>query len=157
MDKDDEIIYVYTDGSYKNKTNNGGGIGILLKWKHHEKKISHGQWINTTSARMEIRAILEALRLIKDKTKKVNVYSDNQYCVYAISKGWAEMWEQAGWVNRANSDLWKQVLIEVRLFKQDHVKFNWVRGHNDHEENETCDKLASKGGKLSTLIDDSSK
>ncbi len=149
------LIEIYTDGSCNNKTKTNGGYGIILKCGQLEKHISKGQYINTTSARMEIKSAVEALKFIISKEiYKVKLYTDNQYLCYSISKEWALNWEKEGWIGRKNSDLLKELLIEIRKFPKNHVEFHWIKGHNNHRENEICDQLAAKGAKFTLIIDD---
>lgn len=152
------MIYIYTDGSCNNKTHDKGGIGIVLidssLKERNDEPIMMGSWYNTTSARMEIRAVLEALKLVEDKTKPVTIYCDNQYVVNSIDKRWAYRWKEEGWGTRLNQDLWKQVLIEIDKFLPGNVHFHWIRGHNGNIYNETCDQLANRGGNHPNLIED---
>jgi ribonuclease HI len=149
-------IQIFTDGSCNNHTHNNGGCGIVLKYGEHEKHIALGQFISTTSARMEIRAVLEALRLITNKTIPIKLYCDNEYVVKSINEKWVYKWENEYWINkvgmRVNHDLWKQVLVELRSL--DNITFIWVKGHNGNKYNEICDKLANKGAHSNVMIDD---
>lgn len=152
------MIHVYTDGSCNNKSKQAGGCGIVLKYGEFEKHVSLGQFSNTTSARMEIRGALEALRLITNKNIPVMLYCDNKYVVNAIAMKWAERWESEYWLvngaNRVNYDLWIQVLKEIRKFTKS-VEFVWIKGHNGNHYNEICDRLAALGGKSLDITDDS--
>ena len=92
---------------------------------------------------MELTAVLEGLRALK-KPCRVVIWSDSQYFVNGITKGWAEEWKANGWRKKdkkpaLNADLWDSLLIELE--KHD-VDIHWVRGHNGHPENERCDRLA---------------
>ena len=160
----EDTIYIWTDGSCHNASKRRGGYGIVMKYKEHEKLVSGGQYINTTSARMEITGALHALRLVTDKSKKVVLYCDNQYVVKAIDERWAIKWESELWLTgqgednlkyRINHDLWKQMLIEVRKFPEVYVKFVWCKGHDGQVENEICDRLAAQGGESDNIINDS--
>ena len=156
MDK----ITIYTDGSCRNKDGMHGGYGIVLIYKSHQKHIQSDQYIHTTSARMEIRGVLEALRSITNKNIPIHLYCDNMYCVNAWRERWVTKWELDGWMNggkeRVNSDLWKLVLKEIRMFKDHHnnVVFEHVKGHSGNKYNHICDRLAAKGGQSEIIIKD---
>jgi len=147
-------VKAYCDGSCNNKTKKAGGCGIVIQCQGFEKTYSFGQWINSTSARCELHGAIETLRLIKNKTLKATIYCDNSYVVNCHAMGWLENWEAQGWFGRKNKDLLQQFLAEIRLFPVGYVRFQWVKGHNKHRENEICDKLAAEGGKSTNLIDD---
>lgn len=171
IDDKENHITIYTDGSGDNAKKNGG-FGIVLIYKGEETYYQSDQYINTTSARMEIRGALKALQLIKNKNLPVTLYCDNQYVVNSISLGWAKKWESEDWKGeyepgerqvfniwktlgkRTNYDLWMQVLEEIRKFTNT-VEFRWVKGHNGHEYNEICDILAGEARKSEVIIDDS--
>lgn len=130
-------IEIYTDGA--SLGNPGpGGYGIVMRYKQHEKEFSKGFRL-TTNNRMELLAVIDALKQIKGSGWQVVVYSDSQYVVNAIEKGWLKKWQQRGFKNTANADLWKQLLP---LLQKHHVRFVWVKGHAGHAENERCDRLA---------------
>lgn len=161
-----KVIKIYTDGSCDNKKKDNGGCGIIIRYGNYELKKSIGRYINTTSARMEIRGVLEALRFVQDKTIPCHIYCDNQYVVKSISEKWAENWEKQEWEGttresngvattlRVNTDLWKQVLEEIRKFPRDYIQMYWVKGHDGHVENELCDILAKQGAQIVEEIDD---
>lgn len=162
MSKD--IVHIWTDGSANNKTKQNGGCGIVMKYMQHQQEFTFGQFVNTTSARMEIRAVLEALKLITDKSKKLKIYSDNQYVVNSVMLEWALKWESENWIDRKsnfpgtkriNHDLWIQVLEEIRKYKPYHVELIWVRGHqNTGNFNDLADKLAGEAAKNTEIIRD---
>lgn len=145
-------IHIWTDGSCNNKTHKNGGCGIILLYDGHRKEMSIGQYINTTSARMEMRSILFALQAITNKSIPIELYCDNQYVVNGIKKGWAFKWESEGWYNRLNADLWKQILYEYRRFPDGNVRFNWVKGHSNITHNERADYLAKIGSKMTKTM-----
>ncbi len=112
---------------------------------------------------MEIRALLESLIQITDKSFPVTIYCDNEYVVKSIGLGWAENWERNKWIDlksktgkRTNADLWIQVLEEIRKFSIV-VNVVWVRGHDDNHFNEIADRLADKARKSDIIIDDTEK
>jgi len=158
-----DIITVYTDGSGDNKKKDGG-FGIVLIYKGEEIYYQSDKYVNTSSARMEIRGVLKALQLIENKNLPVTLYCDNQYVVNSIAKGWAYKWESEDWIDsksnfpgskRKNWDLFVQLLAEIRKFKR-MPQFKWIKGHNGHEHNEICDILAGEARKSEIIIDDSS-
>ena len=113
-----------------------------------EKLISGGFQL-TTNNRMEIIAVIEGLRALKQPST-VEVYSDSRYVVDAVSKGWIRSWKSRGWAKKtegelANVDLWKtlDLLLEVH-----EVKLLWVRGHSGDPNNERVDREAVRARKL---------
>lgn len=134
-------VEIFTDGACK--YNPGpGGWGAILRYQGHEKEIS-GFEAQTTNNRMEISAVLEALKLLKEPCE-VTLYSDSQYVCNAISKGWAKKWKANNWMRTkkdpaVNADLWEELLAVADKHKLNIV---WVKGHAGHPENERCDKLA---------------
>ena len=92
---------------------------------------------------MELTAVIEALSALKERCS-VTLYSDSKYVVDSVQKGWARSWRARGWkkADRSpalNPDLWEKLL---NLLERQDVSFVWVKGHNEHQENERCDKLA---------------
>ncbi len=131
------MIEIYTDGA--SRGNPGpGGYGAILQWKGHEKTLAEGFRL-TTNNRMELLAVIVALEAIKFEGMDVCVTSDSKYVVDAVEKKWLFGWEKRNWKKVKNPDLWKRFLI---VYRKHNVKFIWVRGHNDHPQNERCDQLA---------------
>ena len=91
---------------------------------------------------MEMTAVIKALEALKEPCQ-VNVVSDSEYVVNGISKGWAQGWRAKGWRRQGktvpNWELWRRLLD---LCEYHSVRFEWVRGHDGHAENERCDELA---------------
>ena len=136
-----KTVEIFTDGACKGNPG-PGGWGAILRYNNKEKEISGGE-NNTTNNRMEITALIESLKILKESCN-VNIYSDSQYVCNAISKGWAKKWRSNGWKRNQtqsalNADLW-EILLE--LCEKHKVKIHWVRGHSGHPENERCDQLA---------------
>lgn len=153
MDKDH--IIVYTDGSCNNHTGNKGGFGIVMKYKGNTKEFYSGSFLNTTSSRMEIMAVVVALEKIKNpELHKVKIFSDSQYVVNTINKEWIHKWELENWVGRKNTDLWKRFLSIYKQFQLGSIKMIWVKGHNGDLLNERADELASIGASLNNFIID---
>ena len=143
-----EIIEIYTDGS--SLGNPGpGGYGIVMKYKGKGKKISQGYQL-TTNNRMELMAVVEALRSLNDTAldKEIHIYSDSKYVIDAVEKKWVFGWVKKGFLNKKNEDLWKRFLNEYAKYK---VYFHWVKGHSGHTENEICDKLAKQAAEGENL------
>lgn len=132
-------VHIYTDGS--SRGNPGpGGYGIVMEWvgKPYRKEFSQG-FRKTTNNRMELLAVIEAMRKLKNPGTSATVFSDSKYVVDAVNKGWVFNWERKGFKDKKNPDLWIDFLKEYR---KHHIKMQWVKGHNDHPQNERCDQLA---------------
>lgn len=134
-------IEIFTDGACLGNPG-PGGWGVILRYNGKEKTLSGGE-AETTNNRMEILAVIKALEALKEKCN-IELYTDSQYVCNAINKGWAQKWKGNNWKRNKNepalnSDLWEVLL---NLLKEQNVKFNWVKGHAGHEENERCDTLA---------------
>lgn len=139
---------MYTDGAARGNPG-PGGYGLILEWvgKPYKKEFSEG-FKHTTNNRMELLAVIEGLKKLKNPGTSVMVYTDSKYVADAVTKGWVFNWEKKGFVNRKNPDLWIEFL---KHYRKHEVKFQWIKGHNDHPQNERCDALAviaSKGKKL---------
>lgn len=137
-----KTVDIYTDGACKGNPGAGGWSAILV-FGGKEKELFGGERV-TTNNRMELTAAIEGLKALKEPCK-VNLYSDSQYLVNAINKGWLENWKKNGWRKAdksvvLNDDLWKA--LDELLCTHD-VEFIWVRGHDGHVYNERCDELAS--------------
>ena len=136
-----KTVTIYTDGACSGNPG-PGGWGAILEWQGHEKELSGGE-AQTTNNRMELTAVLTALRLLKEPCT-VELYSDSKYVVDAIDKGWLYGWQKKGWIKAdkkpvLNVDLWQQLLPE--LARHD-VHLHWVKGHAENEKNNRCDQLA---------------
>ena len=138
-------VTIYTDGACSGNPG-PGGWGAILRFrtaqKVYEKELSGGE-ANTTNNRMEMTALLEALRQLKEPCA-IDLYSDSQYVINGLEKGWAKGWRARGWVKSdkkpaLNSDLWAHLLD---LCEGHTFHYNWVKGHAGHPENERCDELA---------------
>lgn len=134
-------IEIFTDGACLGNPG-AGGWGAILRYRQTEKEISGGQ-AQTTNNRMELTAVIQALKLLKEPCA-VTLYSDSLYVCNGISKGWAKSWQKNGWRKSdkspaLNPDLWEELLS---LIEPHQLTVTWVRGHAGHPENERCDKLA---------------
>ncbi len=141
---DDLKILIYTDGSALGNPG-PGGYGIVMKTSDDslEKEFSKGFRL-TTNNRMELMAIIEALKKIKQKDLPVEIYTDSKYVVDAINQKWLNKWRAQRFAKTKNPDLWKEFLNTAKDFD---YKVFWVKGHNNHPENERCDRLAVKAAK----------
>ena len=136
-------VNIYIDGACSGNPG-PGGYGIIIEY-NGKKGEKSGGFNNTTNNRMEIMAAIVALEALKEKCS-VRIFSDSQYLVNAMMKGWVQRWKTNGWMrNRKekalNPDLWERLL---RLCARHEVEFKWIRGHEGHAENERCDQLARK-------------
>lgn len=132
-------VTIYTDGS--SRGNPGpGGYGVILTAGTHRKELSKG-FRRTTNNRMELLAVIDGLKALRKKGLHVAIYSDSQYVVNSIQKGWLQNWIRTDFKGgKKNKDLW----LEYHKIARDmHVTMHWVKGHNDHPMNERCDQLAT--------------
>ncbi len=148
-----EQVTIYTDGACLGNPGSGG-YGAVLLYGSQRKELSGGFKL-TTNNRMEITAALVALEALRESCR-VTLYSDSQYLVDAMSKGWAHRWQVNGWKRNkredaVNPDLWERML---ELCQRYTVEFRWVRGHSGTKENERCDRLAVAAARDSGLPDD---
>lgn len=131
-------IKIYTDGSARGNPG-PGGYGVILEGGKHRKEISAAYKL-TTNNRMELLAVIIGLESLKHKPSVVDIYSDSKYVVDAVEKKWVFGWEKIDFKKKANPDLWKRFL---QVYRQHYVKFHWLKGHNEHPQNERCDVLAT--------------
>lgn len=129
-------VDLFTDGAAKGNPG-PGGYGSILRSGAHEKELSGG-FYRTTNNRMELMAVIVGLEALKSSCE-VRVVSDSKYVVDAFNLRWIDGWKRRGWAKVKNPDLWKRLLKAMEPHK---VRYEWVRGHNDHPENERCDRLA---------------
>ena len=135
-------IIIYTDGACSGNPG-PGGCGAVLFSGERKKEIS-GAEAQTTNQRMELKAVVAALKALKVTDWEVEVYSDSAYLVNAFEQKWLDKWQQNGWRNSkkdavANQDLWQELL---QLTSKNRVTMKKVKGHADDEYNERCDQLA---------------
>lgn len=132
---------IYTDGACSGNPG-PGGYGAVLIYNGMEKKISGGDK-NTTNNRMELIAVIEALKTLKESCE-VNLYTDSAYVCNAITQKWIENWQLNNWKNSQkkpvlNKDLWLELLELLSYHK---VTFIKVKGHADNKYNNICDEIA---------------
>lgn len=134
-------VKLYTDGACKGNPG-PGGWGCVLVCGDVEKELSGGE-ANTTNNRMELSAAIAGLSALRSPCE-VELWSDSKYLVDAVTKGWARSWKAKGWRKSdgnpaLNPDLWERLLELLSVHK---VTLHWVKGHDGHEYNERCDRLA---------------
>lgn len=132
-------VHIYTDGAAKGNPGNGG-YGVVMEWvgKPYKKEFYEG-FRHTTNNRMELLAVIVGLEKLKNPKTKVLVISDSKYVVDAVVKGWVFGWEKKGFAGKKNPDLWLRFL---KIYRKHIVDFKWIKGHNNHPQNERCDELA---------------
>lgn len=135
-------VLLYTDGACSGNPG-PGGWAFILKHPASGKEIERsGGEPQTTNNRMELSAVIFGLKAIT-RPSRVEVYSDSQYVLNGLRE-WMEDWKRRGWKTAAkkpvkNRELWE----ELDALKQTHeISFHWIKGHNEHPENERCDALA---------------
>jgi len=134
-------VEIFTDGACSGNPG-PGGWGAILRYEGHEKELSGGEK-ETTNNRMELTAVISALKALKEPCE-VTLTTDSKYVCDAILQNWVYSWRANGWKKSnkkpaLNVDLWNELLELLEIHK---VQFVWVKGHDGHPENERCDKLA---------------
>jgi ribonuclease HI len=141
-------IIVYTDGACSGNPGRGGWGAILTASEDgitvSEKEIFGGE-ANTTNNRMELTAAIKALEALKKKTT-LTVVTDSKYLRDGMTM-WLDNWIKNNWKSSQNKeiknkDLWQKIYT---LSQRHKISWHWVKGHNDHPENERADNLARKG------------
>lgn len=138
VSKADEI-HIYTDGACSGNPG-AGGYGAILIYRGHEKEIS-GYEAHTTNNRMELQAVISALKVVT-KDKAVVVYTDSQYVKNGITT-WIHSWKVSNWKNGKikNTDLWQELDALAQKFA---IEWRWVKGHSGHPLNDRADELARR-------------
>lgn len=135
-------VELYTDGACSGNPGPGGWAYILKHPESGKQKELSGGEPDTTNNRMELRAVIEGLTALT-RPSTVELYSDSQYVLKGL-KEWIHGWKKNGWRTKdkkpvKNQELWIK-LDELAAMHE--VSFHWIRGHNEHPENERCDELA---------------
>lgn len=138
-----KFVEIYTDGACSGNPG-PGGWGVLLRYNGNEKELCGGEK-ETTNNRMEMMAVIEALKALK-KSSKVKLYTDSKYVMQGITE-WMDGWKAKGWKTASkkpvkNKDLWLEM---DDIVNQHDVEFYWVKGHAGHPDNERADELARAG------------
>lgn len=139
-------IFIYTDGSARGNPG-PGGYGVVLEAQGKRRELSEGFRL-TTNNRMELLAAIMGLKSLKSDGHEVHIVSDSKYVVDAINKRWLFSWIKKGFKDKKNVDLWKMMIPELTRHRP---TFHWVKGHNEHPQNERCDTLAVEASKQEQL------
>ena len=132
-------LHIYTDGASRGNPGNGG-YGIVLIWGDKKKEISGGFRL-TTNNRMELMAVIVALKNLTKKDIPLTIYTDSKYVVDSVEKKWLNGWIKNDFKGgKKNKDLWLEFYSLSKDFK---IKFHWVKGHADNPYNNRCDELAT--------------
>ncbi len=145
-----KFVEIFTDGACSGNPG-PGGYGVVLRYGTREKELSGGD-SSTTNNRMELLGVITGLAALKEPCQ-VTLTTDSKYVVDSITKGWVYNWKKNNWIKSdkkpaLNVDLWEKLLP---LLEKHKVKFNWVKGHAGHPENERCDRLAVEQRDLYSL------
>ncbi len=143
-------VIMYTDGA--SRGNPGpGGYGTILMWKGNEKEYL-GVFSRTTNNRMELMAVIAGLEALRKNGLRLKIYSDSQYVVNSIEKGWLKNWIATNFKGgKKNKDLW---LRYSDLAGKHHIQFHWVKGHASNPHNNRCDELATQAADGNHLLED---
>lgn len=147
------FIEMYTDGACSGNPG-AGGYGTILKYKDIEKELSGG-FFHTTNNRMELIAVIKGLEALNQPCR-ITLYSDSQYLINALKKGWIKKWKANNWFLSKdkpvkNSDLWKRLLS---LAEKHEITWVWIKGHGVNVYNKRCDKLAVEASRKEPLAVD---
>ena len=140
-------VTIYTDGAASGNPG-PGGYGVVLESSAGHRKELNGGFRKTTNNRMELLAVIVGLRELKSTEVAVTVVSDSKYVIDAINKGWLRSWVKKGFKDKKNPDLWR---LMIPLLDKYNPTFQWVKGHNNHPQNERCDALAVQASKQPNL------
>ncbi|MEA3422723.1 MAG: RNase H family protein [Bacillota bacterium] len=152
-----KIVNIYTDGGCSNNQSdiNFGGWGAILEYNNVTKEL-YGSEANTTNNRMEMTALIEGLKALKEKKIEVNIYSDSSYLIECFRNRWYDKWLLNGWKTSTkkpveNKDLWETLLSLVNSFEK--ISFNRVKGHLDINKESELKKWYKKYQEYNGNID----
>ena len=136
-------VEIFTDGACRGNPG-PGGWGALLRAGSHERELWGGEAL-TTNNRMEMTAVVRALRALK-RPSEVVLTTDSQYVRKGITE-WIDNWKRRDWKTAAkqpvkNAELWREMDAEAARHA---IDWRWVKGHSGHAENERVDALANRG------------
>lgn len=143
-------LIIYTDGAARGNPGRGG-YGAILMWGNKQKELSAGYRL-TTNNRMELMAVIVALKALTKEGLDILIYTDSQYVLNSVEKKWLDGWVRTDFKGgKKNKDLWMQY---YHLAKKHSIKFVWVKGHADNIHNNRCDELATAAADGSNLLID---
>ncbi|MGM0481609.1 MAG: ribonuclease HI [Pseudomonadota bacterium] len=147
-----KAVHLYTDGSCLGNPG-PGGYGAVIEYNGHRKELSEG-FRCTTNNRMEMMACIEGLKVL-NRSCDIIITTDSQYVKKGIEQ-WMSGWKRNGWRTAAkkpvkNQDLWQQLDQQLQLHQ---VRWDWVKGHSGHPQNERCDELARLAASHSPKAED---
>lgn len=144
MSKERELrrVELYTDGACSGNPGPGGWAYLLKDPSSGQEREESGGEPKTTNNRMELMSVIRGLESLS-RPCRVELYSDSQYVLKGLGE-WLDDWKRKGWRNSKrepvkNRELWQRL---DQLRQQHELSFHWIRGHNDHPENERCDAMA---------------
>ena len=142
MSKLNTKVRIYTDGACKGNPG-PGGWGAILKYGSHVKEI-RGYSQNTTNNIMELTAVIKAMKSLK-RSCQIIITTDSNYVKDGITE-WIHQWKKKDWKTSSkkpvkNKDLWHELDLETQSHN---IKWELVKGHSGHPENERADELANK-------------
>ena len=143
-------LVIYTDGAARGNPG-PGGYGVVLMWGDKSKELSAGYRL-TTNNRMELMAVIVALKALTKQNISLIIYTDSQYVLNSVEKKWLDTWVRTDFKGgKKNKDLW---LKYYHLAKNFTIKFVWVKGHAENIHNNRCDELATAAADGNNLLID---
>ena len=141
-------VHIYTDGAAKGNPGPAGyGVVMEMVGTPYKKEFYEGFRLSTNN-RMELLAVIVGLEKLKNPKTRVLVVSDSKYVVDAVEKRWVFQWEKINFKAKKNPDLWMRFL---KVYRKHQVDFQWIKGHNNHPQNERCDQLAVMASQQTNL------
>lgn len=137
------MITITTDGACSGNPGPGGYAATLQYGAH--QRVLQGHARHTTNNRMELLAVIVALRALRKTGQVITVFSDSRYVVQGMTE-WLSDWQRRGWKNARkkpveNRDLWEQL---AQLATEHQITWTWVKGHDTHAGNLQADQLAGE-------------
>lgn len=143
-------LIIYTDGAARGNPG-PGGYGAILMWGNSHKELSAGYRL-TTNNRMELLAVIAALKALTKQNIPITIYTDSQYVLNSVEKKWLDNWVRTDFKGgKKNKDLWMEYWYLSKKFT---IKFVWVKGHADNKYNNRCDELATTAADGKNLLID---
>lgn len=139
-------IRAFTDGACSGNPGVGGWGSVILL-PNQKLEIMGGE-VETTNNRMELKAVIETIKLVlKLGYNKLDIYSDSAYVVNSVKNNWLNKWQHNGWktlqgTDVKNKDLWKE--LAYLLNKTNKINILKIKGHSGHKQNERADNLAKE-------------